>query len=271
MVNTSRCCRLTHPRASHVLNLGGSHSGYQHRGSREPQVVMAAKQQRPRLPVRTLLPLIPRIRRPQRFAFVTNPADLDPHEVHATVEHTLASLSRLGVALRDISSNPPPKVRADSAVIEQVDALWRLAFGTQPQEPRRWRTLERWETVLRHSYAVSGFTANHSFALFGDVSCRRFADCTSCMAVSPCHVTLQVQAVFEVIPAPRAGSEAQQSRRRLVGFARCDHPGALPSVDCATERAGRPLTAVASSCLLMSARGVLLQGHLRRHLCGIGV
>jgi hypothetical protein len=31
----------------------------------------------------------------------------------------------------------------------------------------------------------------------------------------------QVQAVFEVTPAPRAGGEAQQSSRRLVGFARC--------------------------------------------------
>ena len=37
----------------------------------------------------------------------------------------------------------------------QVDALWKLAFAAQPQEPHRWRTRNRWEMVLRHSYAVS--------------------------------------------------------------------------------------------------------------------
>lgn len=46
---------------------------------RQPVVVTAAKRQR--LRVGAVLPLIPRIRRPQRFAFVTNPKDLDPDEV----------------------------------------------------------------------------------------------------------------------------------------------------------------------------------------------
>ena len=116
-------------------------------------VVLAAKRQRIRLPVGTVLPLIPRIRRPQRFAFVTNPADLDPDEVRSHEQVAPAS-----------ARNARPCIQASwfagikhgqcTAGI-QVDALWKLAFGAQLQEPRRWCTRDRWETVLRHSYAVS--------------------------------------------------------------------------------------------------------------------
>lgn len=120
-------------------------------GKYPAQAITAAKRQRP---TRTVLPLLPRLRRPQRFAFVTNPKDLDPDE---------------------------------------VDALWTLAFGGQPQEPRRWRTRERWAAVLRHSFAV--------------------------------------QAVYEVVPGPR-GSDEPQSSRRLIGFARAISDGIFAALVC---------------------------------------
>lgn len=51
---------------------------------------------------------------------------------------------------------PPRQIESECFVLcGQVDALWTLAFAGQPQEPLRWRTRERWEAVLRHSYAVS--------------------------------------------------------------------------------------------------------------------
>ena len=65
----------------------------------QSRVVMAAKRQRARLPVRTGLPMIPRIRRPQRFAFVTNPADLDPDEVHPYSAHVIIICLALRVLL----------------------------------------------------------------------------------------------------------------------------------------------------------------------------
>ena len=87
--------------------------------------------------------------------------------------------------------------------------------------------------MLRHSYAVSGSQGQgHSqsqlFTLSDDQNAgllSRYHERRDAL-----RLELQVQAVFEMIPAPRAGSEAQQSRRRLVGFARCECPAALPRV-----------------------------------------
>lgn len=69
--------------------------------------------------------------------------------------------------------------------LPQVDALWALAFGGQPQEPRRWRTRERWASVLRHSFAVrKHFLPFRYLRAAGSSELSPPACVTACMAFS---------------------------------------------------------------------------------------
>lgn len=142
----------------------------------------------PRIKTRPLFPGIGAVHRNlqqrQRFVFVTNPTSLDPVE---------------------------------------VDALWRLACDSEGSphsiDCLSKRTPQRWETVLRHSFAI--------------------------------------QAVFEV-PAPQPGA-SRNSRKgrlpdgpnRLVGFARVMSDGVFAALisdvcihpDCQRQGLGKKLVA----------------------------
>ena len=81
-----------------------------------------------------------------------------------------------------------------------------------------------------------------------------------CIADDMCCAVSQVQAVFEVIPAPRADGETQQSSCRLVGFARCACLSAWmvpsPAVVCRAHAANYRLSTADLHATCWSGRAI---------------